>query len=76
MRNEQHSDYLSVQSDPSSPGLISYGSPLGLEEIQGEGSTHDGPVFDPLTDSVPSILAGSELIKAADGLQFSGRDTL
>ncbi|KAJ8582701.1 composite domain of metallo-dependent hydrolase [Rhizopogon salebrosus TDB-379] len=69
-------EWVDLEGGSISPGLISYGSPLGLEEIQGEKSTHDGTVFDPLTGSIPSILAGSELIKAADGLQFSGRDTL
>lgn len=60
----------------SSPGLVSYGSPLGLEEIQGEQSTHDGVVLDPLSNDIPDLLAGNEVIMAVDGLQFAGRDTL
>ncbi|KIJ61332.1 hypothetical protein HYDPIDRAFT_96756, partial [Hydnomerulius pinastri MD-312] len=59
-----------------SPGFVSYGSPLGLEEIQGESSTQDGVVYDPLSGDIPSILEGSSVIKAVDGLQFTGRDTL
>lgn len=59
-----------------SPGLVSYGSPLGLEEIQGEQSTHDGVVLDPLSSNIPNLLAGNEVILAVDGLQFAGRDTL
>ncbi|OAX43328.1 composite domain of metallo-dependent hydrolase [Rhizopogon vinicolor AM-OR11-026] len=73
---DEDAEWVDLEGGSISPGLISYGSPLGLEEIQGERSTHDGTVFDPLTGSVPSILAGSELIQAADGLQFAGRDTL
>ncbi|KAG0707315.1 composite domain of metallo-dependent hydrolase [Suillus ampliporus] len=69
-------EWIDLEGGSIAPGLISYGSPLGLEEIQGEKSTHDGTVFDPLTDSLPGILARGEPIKAADGLQFSGRDTL
>lgn len=76
MRNRLHLYFLLIQYNSCSPGLISYGSPLGLQDILGERSTHDGIVFDPLTGSVPAILTGNELIKAADGLQFSGRDTL
>lgn len=59
-----------------SPGLVSYGSPLGLEEIQDERSTHDGVVLDPLSNNIPALLAGHEVISAVDGLQFTGRDTL
>ena len=59
-----------------SPGLVSYGSPLGLEEIQGEESTHDGAVIDPLSSIIPKLLVGNEVISAVDGLQFGGRDTL
>lgn len=59
-----------------SPGLVSYGSPLGLEEIQGEQSTHDGVVLDPLSSDIPKLLAGNEVMLAVDGLQLAGRDTL
>lgn len=72
----EDAEWINLEGGSIAPGLISYGSPLGLEEIQGERSTHDGTVFDPLTGSIPGILTGSELIKAADGLQFAGRDTL
>ncbi|KAJ7089249.1 carbohydrate esterase family 9 protein [Mycena belliarum] len=57
------------------PGLLSYGSPLGLTHITGEASTSDGPVFDPLSMLVPGILDGT-VIKAADGLLFATRDAL
>ncbi|KAH7888764.1 composite domain of metallo-dependent hydrolase [Phlebopus sp. FC_14] len=69
-------EWADLQGGSISPGLITYGSSLGLDEIQGERSTRDGLVFDPLSDNVPSILSGSEVIKAVDGLQFAGRDML
>ncbi|KAN0129746.1 carbohydrate esterase family 9 protein [Lactarius tabidus] len=58
-----------------SPTLISYGTSLGLSEIQGEISTGDGAVFDPLVVPV-SPVAGQILVRAVDGLQFAGRDAL
>ncbi|KAJ6455316.1 hypothetical protein C8R47DRAFT_1328912 [Mycena vitilis] len=57
------------------PGLTTFGSDLGLSEIMLESSTTDGRVFDPLTGSVPKIL-GDTVVRAADGLQFGGRNTL
>lgn len=59
------------------PSLVSYGSALGLEEINGEVSTQDGVVYDALSEVVPSILGGDKataLIRAVDGLQFATRD--
>ncbi|KAF9242017.1 hypothetical protein BU15DRAFT_44398 [Melanogaster broomeanus] len=57
------------------PGLTIYGPPLGLVEVRLEPSTNDGRVFNPLTGDPPSIL-GDDLIRAIDGLQFEGRNTL
>lgn len=60
-----------------SPGLVSYGSPLGLQEIDQEPSTNDGKVFDPLIKAVPKILGGdTAVVRAVDGLQFATRDAL
>ncbi|KAI0074162.1 carbohydrate esterase family 9 protein [Panus rudis PR-1116 ss-1] len=60
-----------------SPGLISFGSPLGLEEIRMEDSTSDGFVFDPILGDVPGVVGGEgAIIRASDGLQFSTRDAL
>ncbi|KIP04854.1 hypothetical protein PHLGIDRAFT_129239 [Phlebiopsis gigantea 11061_1 CR5-6] len=60
-----------------SPGLTTFGSPLGLVEIDSEASTNDGLVFDPLVDRVPSIIGGdAALVRAVDGLQFGGRNAL
>lgn len=59
------------------PGLTTYGSPLGLVEIRIESSTNDGEVHDPLVDgNMPSILGSHTIIRAVDGLQFQGRNTL
>ncbi|KAG7444373.1 carbohydrate esterase family 9 protein [Guyanagaster necrorhizus] len=59
------------------PGLVSFGSALGLGHIAGEASTNDGPVIGPLLSKVPSILGGDDaVIRASDGLQFAARDSL
>lgn len=59
------------------PGLTTFGSPIGLAEIRLEPSTGDGVVKDPLTGSVPEIVGGKDaVIRAVDGLQFEGRNTL
>ncbi|KAJ7512471.1 hypothetical protein B0H11DRAFT_1844256 [Mycena galericulata] len=67
--------YIDLEGGSITPGLVSYGSPLGLSHISGEPSTNDGPVFDPLSNAVPEIIEG-KLIKAADGLLFATRDAL
>ncbi|KAJ7322932.1 carbohydrate esterase family 9 protein [Mycena albidolilacea] len=67
--------YLDLEGGSISPGLVSYGSSLGLTHISGEVSTSDGPVFDPLSVKVPEIIDGT-VIKAADGLLFATRDAL
>jgi hypothetical protein len=61
-----------------SPGFISYGAPLGLQEIQAEASTNDGEVLDPFSKGgIPSIAGGDALVvSAVDGLSFVGRDAL
>lgn len=58
------------------PGLVTYGSKLGLEEIAVEISTGDGFVFDPLTHTIPKILGEETVIRAADGLQYQTRNSL
>lgn len=59
------------------PALTTFGSPLGLMEIKSEPSTNDGNVWDPLTNGDPPSIIGNEtIIRAVDGLQFAGRNTL
>ena len=59
-----------------SPALISYGSRLGLNHIDGEPSTNDGYVYNALKSDLPDILGEGSIIKAVDGLQFHTRDAL
>lgn len=59
------------------PGLVSFGSPLGLQHIDQEPSTNDGDVPDPLVKSIPKIMGGDTMIvRASDGLEFASRDAL
>jgi hypothetical protein len=59
-----------------SPALISYGSSLGLNHIDGEPSTNDGYVYNSLKSNPPDIIGEGSIIKAVDGLQFHTRDAL
>jgi hypothetical protein len=70
-------DVIDLQGGSLVPGLTTFGSPLGLVEIRLEPSTNDGKVYDPL-EHVPSIIGDGEqsVIRAVDGLQFGGRNTL
>lgn len=54
-------------------GLISYGSPLGLKQIDQEPSTSDGKAPNPLTNT--PLLDGL-VVKAADGATFDGKNQL
>ena len=59
------------------PGLLSYGAPLGMDEIPAEASTGDGVAPAPLIGSVPSLIGGDKyLARAIDGLRFETRDAL
>ncbi|KAG8864537.1 hypothetical protein FRB96_005040 [Tulasnella sp. 330] len=55
------------------PGLTSFGSGLGLSEIQLEPSTNDGPAYRPFDKEFTVV---GNLDQAADGLSFEGRNTL
>jgi len=66
-----------VKNGSLAPGWTTFGSPLGLSEILYEASTRDGHVFDPLTEGdAPGLIGNGTLVRAVDGLQFGGRDTL
>lgn len=68
---------IDLEGGSISPSLVSFGAPLGLEEIAAESSTGDGVVLDPLQKAVPAIIGGdSAIIRAVDGLQYSTRDAL
>ncbi|KAF9462476.1 carbohydrate esterase family 9 protein [Collybia nuda] len=75
----EESDITTIDLEGGSiaPGLVSFGSPLGLQHIDQEPSTTDGDVFDPLSRPVPKILGGdTAIIRAADGLLYGSRDAL
>lgn len=60
-----------------SPGLMSYGSPLGLEEIAGEASTGDGRPYNAFAANVPNILDDpGAIMRAMDALMFGTRNAL
>jgi hypothetical protein len=68
---------VDLEGGSISPGLVSCGAPLGLEEISFEPSTTDGLVPDSLLKPIPKILGGDFLLlHAADGLQFGTRNAL
>ncbi|KAJ7056657.1 carbohydrate esterase family 9 protein [Mycena amicta] len=71
-------ELVDLQGGSISPALTSFGAPLGLEHIQAEPSTFDGPMFDVLSSNgVPEIVGGDgAAIRAVDGLQFQTRDAL
>ncbi|KAJ4001803.1 carbohydrate esterase family 9 protein [Lentinula boryana] len=57
-----------------SPGLLTFGSPLGLEDIASEPSTTDGRLFDALIVDVPSIFHDiGGIVRAFDALMFDTR---
>lgn len=60
-----------------SPGLMSFGSSLGLQEIDAEPSTGDGPSYNPLVEDIPTILGDvGGVLQALDALQFGTRNAL
>lgn len=67
---------INLERGSIQPGLISYGSTLGLQHISMEPSTVDGPVLDPLAKNLPKVLGNHGLIRAIDGLQYETRDAL
>ncbi|CED83667.1 Metal-dependent hydrolase, composite domain [Phaffia rhodozyma] len=56
------------------PGLVSFGSPLGLEEIAGEKSTKDGSAPD--GSNPASSLGVDEVLYAVDGASFATKNAL
>jgi imidazolonepropionase-like amidohydrolase len=69
--------FVNLHGGSISPGLMSFGSPLGLEEIAGEPSTGNGVLYNPLVDNIPSILGDiGGVVRAVDALQFGTRNAL
>ncbi|KAF8076559.1 carbohydrate esterase family 9 protein [Lyophyllum atratum] len=70
-------DIVDLHGGSISPGLMTYGSPLGLEEIAGEPSTGDGKPYDAFARNVPDILDDSgAVVRAMDALRFGTRNAL
>lgn len=68
---------LDLKGGTLSPGLMTYGSPLGLEEIASEPSTTDGTTYDAFKKAVPPILDDSgAVVRAMDALFFRTRNAL
>lgn len=75
--SEHGLDIVDLKGGSVSPGLVSFGAPLGTVEILSEDSTSDGNVLNPFKVPMPSVLGGDRtLVRAVDGLQFGGRDAL
>ncbi|KZP04918.1 hypothetical protein FIBSPDRAFT_1054380, partial [Athelia psychrophila] len=72
-------DYTFVDLDGGSisPGLMTFGSSLGIEEIQSEPSTGNGMLTNPLLTNLPKIFGDvGGVFKAMDALQFGTRNAL
>lgn len=70
-------DEIDLRGGAVGPGLMTYGSPLGTEEIAGEVTTTDGPLYAPLDADVPKIMHDTGgLVRAVDALQFGTRNAL
>ncbi|KAF8737942.1 hypothetical protein AX14_012122 [Amanita brunnescens Koide BX004] len=60
-----------------SPGIMTYGSPLGLEEIESEPTTGDGEPYDAFNTNIPTILDDvGGVLRAMDALVFGTRNAL
>ncbi|KIY67487.1 composite domain of metallo-dependent hydrolase [Cylindrobasidium torrendii FP15055 ss-10] len=68
--------FMDLQGGSISPGLTTFGSPLGLQHITQESSTGDGPAPNHLAGKVPGLLGPLPLVAAVDGLLYESRDML
>ncbi|KAG1742005.1 hypothetical protein EDB19DRAFT_1703499 [Suillus lakei] len=68
-------DIVDLEGGTITPGLTSFGAPLGLVEIRLEPSTNDGRVRNPLDGDLPAVL-GDTVMRAQDGLMFGGQNLL
>lgn len=71
------SKHTDLRGGVISPGLTSFGSCLGLQEIEGEASTGPGKSFDALVADVPGIVGDiGAMERASDALVFQTRNAL
>ncbi|KAF7352632.1 Carbohydrate esterase family 9 protein [Mycena venus] len=70
-------EYVDLDGGSVVPGMMSTGTPLGLEEIRNEPSTGDGAPFDAFTERIPAILNDpGAMASAMDALMFGTRNSL
>jgi hypothetical protein len=68
---------IDLQGGAVGPGLMTFGSPLGIEEITQEPSTGDGFLYQPYSGDTPKILHDTAaVVRAVDALQFGTRNAL
>lgn len=68
---------IDLQGGAVGPGLMTFGSPLGIEEIAGELSTQDGLLYNPFAGDTPAILHDTgAVVRTVDALQFGTRNAL
>ncbi|KAK7001003.1 carbohydrate esterase family 9 protein [Favolaschia claudopus] len=74
---ESVEEYLDLDGGHIAPGMMTFGSSLGLEEISSEPSTGDGSPYNPFIEPVPPILNDpAALASAAEALMFGTRSAL
>ncbi|KAF7355475.1 Carbohydrate esterase family 9 protein [Mycena sanguinolenta] len=70
-------EYVDLDGGSIVPGMMTFGSPLGLEEIRNEPSTGNGPTLDAFTERIPAILNDPGAVgNAMDALMFGTRNAL
>ncbi|EPQ59082.1 hypothetical protein GLOTRDRAFT_113888 [Gloeophyllum trabeum ATCC 11539] len=77
LKSSSPPEIVDLQGGTIAPGLMTYGSPLGMEEIPSEPSTGNGELYDPFSGDVPKIMGDTAgVTRAVDALQFGTRDAL
>jgi len=68
---------VNLEGGVLAPAFISFGSSLGLQEIEYEPSTGDGIPFNPFAEDVPGVMKDlGGIVQAADALEFQTRNAL
>ncbi|KAI0776137.1 composite domain of metallo-dependent hydrolase [Trametes elegans] len=66
---------MDLRGGTIAPGMMAFGSALGIEELEGDPSTGYGAQFDPLSEDVPQIVGDvGGLVRIEDALLFGTRD--
>ncbi|TFK75753.1 composite domain of metallo-dependent hydrolase [Pluteus cervinus] len=73
----QKAKVVDLEGGSLMPGLMTYGSPLGLEEIAAEPSTGDGKLYDAFVQDIPEVFHDvGNTLRAVDALAFGTRNAL